>query len=75
MLEISINKCFALTFLTYEDKVTNLKHFTMILAQALRNVRNMCTLSYTAYRASNTEGGGAYVQREVQSGREENVRR
>ena len=25
MLEISINKCFALTFLTYEDKVTNLK--------------------------------------------------
>ena len=38
MLEISINKCFALTFfLTYEDKVTNLKCVTMILAQALKN--------------------------------------
>ena len=41
MLVISINKCFALTFLTYEDKVTNLKCFNMILAQALRNVRNI----------------------------------
>ena len=37
MLEISINMCFELTFLTYEDKVTNLKCFNMILAYTLRN--------------------------------------
>ena len=38
--QISINKCFAIAFSTYEDKATNLKCFNVILAQALRNFKN-----------------------------------